>query len=302
MYEKNPLVSVIIPTYNRASLLKRAIKSVLDQTYKNLEIIIVDDGSTDRTEEIVKDFSDKRIRYIHHSKNRGVSAARNRGVKSSKGNFIALLDHDDEYLPERIEKSLKVFKDAPESLGMVWSNFWKVNPVRDVSLNGVNKEKKVAFLKYSLEDVKKWMFPMPLTWTIRKKVFEKIGFFDEELGPAEDTDFAIRLCKNFSFYFIDEPLAIYHITKGSLSSNINIEKLIKIRKIFLEKHLDLKKNRKLIASYLCYIGSDLLRIGQVKEARKCLLKSFITHPIRVKYLTKFLGTYIKKVKRSSNGK
>ena len=294
MYEQNPLVSVVIPTYNRANLLKRAIQSVINQTYKNLEIIIVDDGSTDRTKDIVKTFSDSRIQYIRHPENRGTSAARNTGIKNSKGNFIALLDHDDEYLPERIEKGIKVFKGAPENLGMVWSNYWKVNKEK--------KEKKIAFLKYHLEDAKKWIFPMPSTWVIRKKVFKKNGFFDEELGPAEDTDFAIRLCKVFSFYFINEPLAVYHITKGSYSCNVTIEKLIKIRKVFLEKHLDLKKNRRLSASYFCYIGSDLLRIGKIKESRRYFLKAFITHPIRVKYLTKFLGTYIKKIKRRSNEK
>ena len=282
---KNPLVSVIIPTYNRANLLKRAINSVLNQTYKNLEIIVVDDGSTDNTEEIVKEYQDSRIQYILLPENRGVSSARNRGVKSSRGNFISLLD-DDEYLPERIEKSMKVLKNAPENVGMVCSNYWKIE----------EEKKEIGFLKYSLEDAKRnWAFPAVGSSIIRRKVFEKICLFDEEFGPGGDTDFAIRLCKDFSFYFIDEPLLNYYVTKGSLSHKINPEISIRKRKLFLEKHsLDLKKNRRLFARYLCYIGSDLLRISQIKEARRYLLKAFITHPIRVKYITKFLGTYIKK--------
>jgi len=96
MNEKNPTVSVIIPTYNRAHTIGRAIKSVLNQTYQDFEIIVVDDGSTDNTEEVVKSFRDKRIRYIQHKKNKGAAAARNTGIKSAKGKYIAFQDSDDD--------------------------------------------------------------------------------------------------------------------------------------------------------------------------------------------------------------
>lgn len=285
MDHSKDLVTVVIPTYNCAYSLSRAIESVLNQTYQNTELIIVDDCSTDNTEEIVKKLSDSRIQYIRHPENRGVSAARNTGIKNSKGDFIALLDHDDEYLPKKIEKSLKVFKNAPENVGMVWSNLWNVNKEK--------KEKKIVFLKYRLEDAKKWVFPVPSTWIIRKKVFEKIGFFDEELGPAEDTDFAIRLCKNFSFYFIDEPLVIHHIIKASLGHNI--EKSFRAKSLLLEKYIvDLKKNRRLFARCFYSLGRYLLRISQTKEARKYFLKAFIIYPVKVEYFGKFLRTYFKK--------
>ena len=102
-YIQNPLVSIIIPTFNRGYILPRAIKSALSQTYQNIELIIIDDGSTDNTEEIVKDFSDPRIQYIRYSENKGRPAARNKGIKKSKGDFFAFLDSDDEYPPEKIE-------------------------------------------------------------------------------------------------------------------------------------------------------------------------------------------------------
>jgi len=114
-----PLVSVIITTYNRAYCLKKAITSAINQTYDNLEIIVLDDGSTDNTELVVKKISDSRIVYIRHQKNKGIGAARNTGIKNSKGSFIAFLDSDDEYLPEKIEKSLEVFKDSSFRTGMV---------------------------------------------------------------------------------------------------------------------------------------------------------------------------------------
>ncbi len=91
----NPLISVILPTYNRGYIVERAIKSVLNQTYKNLELIIVDDGSTDNTEEIVKSIEDKRIIFLKHKKNKGASSARNTGIKNSKGEYISFIDSDD---------------------------------------------------------------------------------------------------------------------------------------------------------------------------------------------------------------
>ena len=108
---KNPTVSVIIPTYNRAHLVDRAIQSVLNQTYKDFELIIVDDGSTDNTEDIIKEFQkkDERIKYIRHEENRGGSAARNTGIKAAKGEYIAFLDSDDEWLPIKLGRQISEF-------------------------------------------------------------------------------------------------------------------------------------------------------------------------------------------------
>ena len=103
MTDKSVTVSVIIPTYNRAHLVGRAIRSVLNQTYQDFEIIVVDDCSTDNTEEIVKGFNDHRIRYMRHDRNRGGSAARNTGIKASQGKYIAFLDSDDERLLKKAE-------------------------------------------------------------------------------------------------------------------------------------------------------------------------------------------------------
>ncbi|MCX5704347.1 MAG: glycosyltransferase family A protein [Candidatus Omnitrophica bacterium] len=278
--ETSPLVGIVIATYNRANLLKRAIEGVLNQTYKNLEIIIVDDGSTDNTEQIVKEYRDLRIQYIRNSKNRGASVARNIGIKSSKGDFIAFLDSDDEYLPEKIEKSLKIFKHCARNLGMVCSNFWKVE----------GKEKKLGVWKKIKPN---YQFPSPSTWVLWKEVFEKIGLFDERLRVEEDREFMFRFHDNFPFYFIDEPLLIRYGTKSSLSSNI--EEYVKARKIFLEKHLlSLQKKRGFLARQFYRFAKDLYCIGQKEEARKYFLKAFITYPVKIEYFAKFLGTYFKK--------
>jgi len=101
---KNPTVSVIIPTYNRAHLLDRAIRSVLDQTYQDFELIVVDDGSSDPTAEVIATFADPRIYYLRHEKNRGAAAARNTGIEASQGDYVAFLDSDCEWLPKKLLK------------------------------------------------------------------------------------------------------------------------------------------------------------------------------------------------------
>lgn len=105
---KTPKVSVIIPAYNQANFIDKAIESVLRQTYQDFEIIIINDGSKDNTEEIVKNYSDFRIRYIYHENNMGVSEARNTGIRASRGDYIALLDSDDEFLSERLGKQIQL--------------------------------------------------------------------------------------------------------------------------------------------------------------------------------------------------
>ena len=116
---KNPLVSVIIPTYNRKHLLKEALGSVFSQTYKNLQVIVVDDGSTDNTQDIISDFKDKRITYIKQG-HRGASSARNKGIENAKGEYTAFLDSDDRWLPTKIEKQMDVFKNSKVNPGVVY--------------------------------------------------------------------------------------------------------------------------------------------------------------------------------------
>ena len=117
----HPTISVIIPTYNRAHLIGKAVKSVLSQTYQDFEIIVVDDGSTDNTEEIVKSFTDYKIYYICHKHNRGASAARNTGIKASRGEYIAFLDSHDEWLPEKLDKQIKTFNSESSEVGVVYN-------------------------------------------------------------------------------------------------------------------------------------------------------------------------------------
>ena len=134
----NPGISVIIPTYNRAHLISRSAKSVLAQTYPDFELIIVDDGSGDNTEEIIEALADPRIRYLRHESNRGVSAARNTGIRAARGDYIAFQDSDDEWLPQKLEKQLGLFEqDNRGDLGLVLCEHLSVNEAKQTAWHGI---------------------------------------------------------------------------------------------------------------------------------------------------------------------
>ena len=268
------LVSIIIPTYNRAYILGRAVRSVFEQSYENLEVLIVDDGSTDNTSDIIRDFKDSRLRFFHDSQNKGRAYALNIGIRNSKGNFLAILDSDDEYLPQKIKKSLIILENSLINFDLVASNYYVIKRDKSKTL-GIKKPYQ-----------KKRIFPSSSSWVLKKGVFEKIGFFDERLLLTQDVDFFHRFLKKFDFHLIDEPLLnIYQMKDGAFS---DMNKVIEIRKKYME---NLKNDKPIYAQHLSYLGKDYLRVGQNKNARECFLKAFYAYPRNFRYLLKYLKTY-----------
>lgn len=186
----NPSVSVIIPTYNRAHLIGRAIQSVLNQTYQDFEIIVVDDGSMDNTNEIIKDFQiqDKRIRYIKHEKNKGGAVARNTGIKDAKGEYISFLDSDDEWLKNKLESEIDVLKNKKNCIiCSTGCNFIKEKGRKIISKRHIKKQiisQKIALRAECLTTN---------DFTVLKKAVLEIGGFDERLPARQDWDFWIRI-------------------------------------------------------------------------------------------------------------
>ncbi|MCS7214284.1 MAG: glycosyltransferase [Candidatus Calescibacterium sp.] len=200
---KNGLVSVIIPTYNRAHLVRKSIESVLNQTYRNVEVIVVDDGSNDNTEEVVKSIKDKRVKYIKHERNYGPAHARNTGVNSAEGEFIAILDSDDLYMPQKIEKQIELFKS--ESIGGVYCD----------SYNDAGKEITYRPMPKVRGYVYKQMLYLGIcipTFLFRAKYVKQIGGFDETTDKMckmmDDIDFLIRISRVCEFDYIPEPLIV----------------------------------------------------------------------------------------------
>ena len=185
-----PLVSIIIPCYNAERFLAETISSMLGQTCQDIELIAVDDGSTDRTREIVTQFDDPRIRYIYQE-NRGPAAARNTGIRAAKGDYIALLDADDLALPHRLAAQLGVLEAHPE-LSVVSSGYeWIDDQGRLVPWNNHSWQRWPE-----LNDIGPWLFDCPFVPSatmFRRDAWEDVGGFDEELIGPEDWSFWMRL-------------------------------------------------------------------------------------------------------------
>lgn len=280
--ERNtPTVSVIIPTYNREHLLGRALKSIFNQTYKDFEVIVVDDGSTDNTEKIIRDFSVLKINYIKHAKNKGEGAARNTGLKAAKGEYVAFLDSDDECLPEKLEKEMAVFQRESPRLGVVYSDMCEVerNGEKTIWKSPTFMPEDGLFYRRALE-YQSYGIGIGSS-VVRKACFDRVGFFDERLSYYVDLDFFIRLSKEYYFYHVKEPLMNYHVTNDSFrwvtSAHIESGELI------LNKYLDdIKKSRKTHSLHYWRMGRFLCMHNDVKKSRPYLVRAIIADPLNYK--------------------
>ena len=207
-------ISVVIPSYNRKDFLKRSIDSAINQTKKPLEIIVVDDGSTDGTETMIKSDYDF-VKFIKQ-KNKGVSAARNIGIKVSIGEWICFLDSDDEWKKDKLEKQINAMKSNPGYKFFHSNEIWIKNGLR------INQKKKHK--KYGGDIFDKCLDMCrisPSSVMIDKTVFDEVGNFNEDLVVCEDYELWLRICDKYRVFFIDEPLIIKHGGhQGQLSYSI----------------------------------------------------------------------------------
>ena len=194
-------VSVIIPTYNRKDLLQRAINSVSSQTLAPYEIIVVDDGSTDQTKDWVLD-SFPYVHYLYQD-NSGVSSARNAGIKQAKGSWIAFLDSDDEWIPDKLEKQKRAINASKEAWLCHTNEVWVRNSVR---VNQMKKHQKYG--GYVFENCLDICRISPSSVLIKKEVFEMVGLFDESLKVCEDYDLWLRITSVLPIIFLDQPLIV----------------------------------------------------------------------------------------------
>lgn len=278
----NSLVSIILPTYNRKHLISKSIESVLNQSYKHFELIIIDDGGDDGTEKLIRDFQkkDDRIKYIKLKKNKGAAAARNTGIKLSKGEYIAFQDSDDEWLTEKLEKQMNLFKSTSEKVGVVYSGFLRI------------ESNKRAYIPFDWvvkrdgdihEELLRDNFVGTPTCIIKKDCLNKIGKFEEKLPRLQDWELMLRISKYYDFIYIDEALVLSKYTPNSISSNI--ESLIKAMELILSKHFnDFSKNKKLLSKHYSHIGSLYSSNGQINNVRRYYLKAIRTYPFNIRIL------------------
>ena len=297
---KTPLVSVIIPTCNRAKLVPRAIKSILDQSYANFECIIVDDASTDDTKKVVNSIKDERIIYLRHQENQHASAARNTGINNARGEFIAFLDDDDQWLPTKLEKQVSLILQLPKKFGMVycWMNYYKDE-------NLINEHHPT---------IKGSVFPMVLdeqrlggcpTLLIRKEVLNNIGGFDESMRRGNDGDLIRRICNKYEVDFVPEVLVKVNIEHRYPSIGNNNKESIKNaidgQKVKLIKFgNELKSLPKKKSSIYSYIGYHYYQLSQQSDSKKYFLKAFKTYPSNFLLYKLFFRSFLnlKNVKKS----
>ena len=303
MNEEHPFVSVIIPCFNGEKFIGEAIESVLNQTYQNWELIIVDDGSTDNSKKIIKQYciADKRIHYIQNKKNKGIPSTRNTGIKISNGEYIAFLDQDDLWMKDKLDLFIREFNRYDTKVGIIFSdieivfaddiirrNYKKVNYYKIQKLNKRNFIKKLFTENFIIT---------PSQVILRKECFNKLGLLDERLHGGDDYDFWLRATGEFNFKYLGIPLTKYRFHKENTTKKIRYYMDEDVMVIILPKIITqypfLKSIKNKIFSKLYYnFGNYLSEDAKFQEARKYYIKSLRENYLNWKAWIRLLFTYI----------
>ncbi len=282
-------VSVIIPTYNYGRFLREAIDSALAQTYRPIEVIVVDDGSTDDTPQVLAAYGE-RIRVIRQD-NRGAGAARNRGTAAAKGDYLAFLDSDDILKPQSLEREIARFVADP-SLGLVHCAAESVDgdgKLLSVSLNGMEGWLATELLRLDRE-----VIGTPGSGImVPKQVAAEIGGYDESLQPSEDWDFCYRIAVRYRVGYIREPLLTYRLHGGGLHLNVGrmeISMLRALEKAFMDPTVRSLRNHSYGRIHRVLAGC-YFQLHQPRQFFRHMIKSlrydlgnlgyFAAYPIRI---------------------
>ncbi len=309
---KNPKVTVLMSVFNGEKYLNEAIDSILGQTFKDFEFLIVNDGSTDKTAEILESSNDPRIKIINNEKNIGISKSRNKGLKIAKGKYIAVMDADDISLPLRLEKEVG-FLEQNKNIGLVGTNYLIINEEAK-ALYSVKRIAEYKELKLKLLEENQFAHGCIM---FRKECIKQVGYYREEFMLALDYDFILRISEKFEVSNIQEFLYKWRININSVSVRkkalqdkyalLAIElakerrqsgkdKLQSLKREEIDKFLDefISKdkiqNSKEIAQNYCYWGAILLNGKDYKGALQLLSKSLFIRPLRISNLIFFLKT------------
>jgi len=270
---KTMQVTVIIPTFNSAQFLTAAVDSVLAQTFKDFEIIVVDDGSTDNTEDVLKSYGDK-VRYIKQ-KNQGVSVARNTGIKNSSAKYAAFLDSDDVWMPAKLEKQINALENNPKSKACYTEYISVSEDMKPQELKRLRAENSV------LNDLllRGNVIGPPSTILCERELFEELGGFDSGLSLSADWDMWIRLACVTELTFLKEPLIKYRLHGSNMSKNVKLledDTVRMLEKAFaiesLSSELRAKRKSSFAYHYIVF-AKAYLRARQYKDFFRCVARS-----------------------------
>ena len=275
-------VSVIIPTHNRAHVVDRAIGSVLRQTYQNFEIIVVDDASTDSTEEVVKRFGDSRIRYLRHEQNYGAPWARNSGAKVARGEYLAFLDSDDVWYPKLLERQLAVLVSLPPAVGMICCGMIRKegNSCRVLipGTRGLGFDNNLIHGNGICTS----------SFVVRKTAFQAVEGFDVKFSSFQDFDFLLRMTAKYQVAAINEVLMEYHLGNDSISLNMDSKARGFDRIIDIYRSDILRLG--LMSSYMFRLGQYHVLSGRLATGWKYWARTLRYNPLDAKTLKHYLLT------------
>jgi glycosyltransferase involved in cell wall biosynthesis len=283
-------VSVVIPTYNRAEILPRAIESALNQTYRNLEVLVVDDGSTDETPSVVEGFDDQRVTYHRVSQNGGANRARNIGVEEATGEYISFLDSDDELLPEHIERVVAAIESVGHACvgGFTGYRLTSEDGERTVTIDDPPVLRSVGEL---VDRVCRTTDANAIGGfscvTVRRETLLDEGGLDESLESYQDLDLYIRLLREHCLVGVQEPLTVYHIHGEQISTDP--ERQLRGQKQLLKKHRAVLGARG--EAFLQFAqGHARARTGDVAGSRTHFVAAARRDPTNAKYWFHVLAT------------
>lgn len=302
-----PRVSVVIPSFNCAAYIAQTVASVLAQTCSDLEVLLVDDGSSDDTVAIVRRLGAARVRVIEQE-NAGVCRARNRGIAEARGSFIALLDHDDWWLPGKLARQLQALQQAPQA-GVCFSAFARWFKTAERGCFPAPESMDFAAVPDDVEpDFSGWIYHQFLldcwmltsTALFRREVFTRCGSFDEDLPYSEDWDLWLRIAREFEFVMLRRPTTLYrmHDSQGS-----GLHRPVDYRTRLLESSaaahgLASRDGRRItpaqfqrqLARYHADFGRGELHAGRRASALRAYGRAWALHPLRWKYPAYVLAT------------
>ncbi len=284
----HPLVTVIIPVYNRAFTIRRAIDSVLDQSYKELELIIVDDCSLDNTVQIVKSYRDKRINLICLPKNCGANTARNTGLRAAKGEYIAFQDSDDEWFKEKLEIQIEYMEKTRKKV--CYCPYILIAEQQKIIVP-TYAEQKELYEEKIIDVLRRGNVISTQTLVIHKEVVEKVGMFDETMKSQQDYELVIRICQKYKIAYVNQPLVNVYRLKECITNNSGVlaDALGKI----LIKHINFVDFESIVHLYLYHCewydiaGANLEWIdtvctalwgtGKIEKMKQCVkIKEYMT--------------------------
>lgn len=270
-------ISVVLPTYNRAHLLKRAVDSVLTQTFQDFELIVVDDGSTDNTEEVLSSYCEDRIKVIKLAHNVGPSRARNIGIESSNGLMVAFHDSDDKWLPNKLEVQLEAMRQ-PDTTRMVGCCFTRLVIERDgVQARYIPEYNEKALLNGDIYSrlLQGNIVDTP-TMLIRRDVLQDVGGFDETLVRLEDWDLALRIAVKYDFVFVHQPLLVSYWSVDGVNNRTDIKSVYRI--LYKNRMGFRKYHRDWGAELFWTNGDQLMKNGNTSLGIKSLFTSVRLSP------------------------